>query len=240
MPLLFKPWTLDGLKYLHALILICHILEALLDVTRHLTVTEILALSLWRGWFRHFARSLREFSSSLSLQRNGRHTSSNESSRAMTVFFVLAWDMARVWCSKALQLRQRKVTIVISPLKSLQKDQVSIIPKSHSKLYWSAGQAAEGEAKGLKAIFINEYNSSPLLWVDIVTGHVQLVYVSPKMTLSNSFQNLWKETTFCKCVTAIIIDEAHCINEWGWDNFWPQLMSCNCIWGKRCHLLHAW
>lgn len=30
---------------------------------------------------------------------------------------------------------QRKVTIVISPLKSLQKDQVSIIPKSRPKLY---------------------------------------------------------------------------------------------------------
>jgi hypothetical protein len=45
-PLLFKPWTLNGLKHLHALKSIHHVLKALLDVARHLTVTEILALSL--------------------------------------------------------------------------------------------------------------------------------------------------------------------------------------------------
>jgi hypothetical protein len=46
VPLLFKPWTLNGLKHLHALKLIHHVLKALLDVARHLTVTEILALNL--------------------------------------------------------------------------------------------------------------------------------------------------------------------------------------------------
>jgi superfamily II DNA helicase RecQ len=49
-----------------------------------------------------------------------------------------------------------------------------------------------------------------------------LVYVSPEMALSTSFRNLWKEVTFHKHVTAIIIDEAHCIDEWGGDNFRPQ------------------
>ena len=49
--------------------------------------------------------------------------------------------------------------------------------------------------------------------------HVQLVYVSPEMALSQIFQNLWKEASFRKRVTAVIIDEAHCIDEWGGTSF---------------------
>lgn len=42
------------------------------------------------------------------------------------------------------------------------------------------------------------------------------------MALSEGFRALWKETSFCKRVTAVIIDEAHCIDEWGGDDFRPQ------------------
>jgi superfamily II DNA helicase RecQ len=74
----------------------------------------------------------------------------------------------------------------------------------------------------LKAIFINEDNSCPALWADIASGRAQLVYVSPEMVLSISFRNLWKEASFRKRVNAVIIDEAHCIDEWGGDDFRPQ------------------
>jgi superfamily II DNA helicase RecQ len=42
------------------------------------------------------------------------------------------------------------------------------------------------------------------------------------MALSDSFRNLWKEASFRKRVTAVVIDEAHCIDEWGGDDFRPQ------------------
>lgn len=79
--------------------------------------------------------------------------------------------------------------------------------------------------KGLKAIFINEDNSSPGVWVDTASGCTQLVYVSPEMALSHSFRNLWKEASFHKQVTAVIIDEAHCIEEWDGDEFQPLPIS---------------
>jgi superfamily II DNA helicase RecQ len=78
------------------------------------------------------------------------------------------------------------------------------------------------EAKGLKAIFINEDNSSPSLRADVASEHVQLVYVSLEMVLLNIFQNLWKEASFHKQITAVIIDEAHCIDKWGGDEFCPK------------------
>jgi superfamily II DNA helicase RecQ len=49
----------------------------------------------------------------------------------------------------------------------------------------------------------------------------QMVYISPEMALSESFFKLWKDAKFQKHVQAVIIDEAHCINEWG-EEFHPQ------------------
>jgi len=42
------------------------------------------------------------------------------------------------------------------------------------------------------------------------------------MALSSSFHNLWKEASFRKRITVVIIDEAHRIDEWGGDDFRPQ------------------
>ena len=51
----------------------------------------------------------------------------------------------------------------------------------------------------------------------------QLVYLSPEMALSDSFaKRLWKDPKFRKRLAAIIVDEAHCIDEWGGDDFRPS------------------
>lgn len=41
------------------------------------------------------------------------------------------------------------------------------------------------------------------------------------MALSASFNNLWTDTNFQGRVQAVIVDEAHCIDEWGGDKFRP-------------------
>lgn len=41
------------------------------------------------------------------------------------------------------------------------------------------------------------------------------------MALSASFNNLWTDTNFRGRVQAVIVDEAHCIDEWGGDEFRP-------------------
>ncbi len=48
-----------------------------------------------------------------------------------------------------------------------------------------------------------------------------MVYLSPEMALSMSFQKLWKDVKFRHRLTAIVVDEAHCIDEWGGDDFRP-------------------
>ncbi|KAF8198718.1 P-loop containing nucleoside triphosphate hydrolase protein [Mycena galopus ATCC 62051] len=45
--------------------------------------------------------------------------------------------------------------------------------------------------------------------------HAQLVYISPEMALSDRFGRLWIDGKFRARVNALIVDEAHCIDEWG-------------------------
>ncbi|KAJ7145302.1 P-loop containing nucleoside triphosphate hydrolase protein [Mycena crocata] len=93
---------------------------------------------------------------------------------------------------------KKKVVIVISPLKALERDQVE-----------------QARQKGIDAILINEDNTkSAGLWKQARTT-AQLVYISPEMACSDSFFRLWKDAKFRTRITAMIVDEAHCIHEWG-------------------------
>lgn len=75
---------------------------------------------------------------------------------------------------------------------------------------------------------INEDTSRTAgLWKAARTS-AQLVYLSPEMALSNSFTKLWKDSSFRSRLQAIIVDEAHCIDEWG-DEFRPQYQQLNTL-----------
>jgi len=56
------------------------------------------------------------------------------------------------------------------------------------------------------------------LWKSVRTT-AAMVYMSPEMARSESFQKLWKESQLRNRLTAVVVDEAHCIDEWGDDDF---------------------
>lgn len=64
---------------------------------------------------------------------------------------------------------------------------------------------------------VNENTVSAELWSRLRQGKDQLYYVSPEMALGDTFSTLWKDKSFCDRVQAVIVDEAHCIVEWGDD-----------------------
>ncbi|KAJ7195377.1 P-loop containing nucleoside triphosphate hydrolase protein [Mycena pura] len=118
---------------------------------------------------------------------------------------------------------KNKVVIVICPLKALERDQVSFPPHSQLELeaLKQSKQVIHARKKGINAILINEDNTKTAsLWKEARTT-AQLVYISPEMACSDSFVRLWKDPKFRGRITALIVDEAHCIDEWG-DEFRPE------------------
>lgn len=98
------------------------------------------------------------------------------------------------------QNRLKKLTVVISPLISLMQD-----------------QAFHLEQLGLKAINLGAGASD--LWkvsADVEAGELQVMFLTPeKLTKSNYAQSTIRTLAKQDLLARIVIDEAHCVSQWG-------------------------
>ena len=131
--------------------------------------------------------------------RNGQEEIIKNILEAKDVLGVLPTGGGKSICYQLPALIMEGITLVISPLISLMKDQVDSLVED-----------------GISASFINS-SLSYEEYMDSIrklrSGHVKLLYISPERLENTFFLDFLKELK----VSFIAIDEAHCISQWGHD-----------------------
>ncbi len=118
-------------------------------------------------------------------------------------FVLMPTGAGKSLCFQLPALKMSGVTLVISPLIALMKDQVDFL-----------------KSKKITAEYINSTLTRfeiDKIQEEVRSGKVKILYVAPERLVLPEFKNFLKTIL----VSLIAIDESHCISEWGHD-FRPE------------------
>ena len=109
-------------------------------------------------------------------------------------------------CFQLPALMLEGMTLVVSPLIALMKDQIDFLV-----------------SKGVRAARLDSSLSaeeSRKVWDDLWNGDLKILYVAPERFASERFVQRLRRSS----ISLMVIDEAHCISEWG-HNFRPDYLK---------------
>ena len=134
--------------------------------------------------------------------------------RGENVLAIMPTGGGKSLCFQLPALLNDGLTVVISPLIALMRDQVRGLK--------AAGVAAGAITSG------NTQSETDTVFSQITSGDLKLLYVAPERLASSKIQNIFRKSN----VRCLAVDEAHCVSQWGHD-FRPDYLLI----GKLRHSL---
>lgn len=122
-------------------------------------------------------------------------------------------------------LQDNKVAIVFSPLLALIKDQIDHL----TKLKISAESINSKMGSKDRERVLNDLRS--------MKPNTRFLYITPEQAATGTFQSLMEHLCKYKKVSYVVVDEAHCVSEWGHD-FRPDYLQLGSL--REKHRMVPW
>ena len=131
--------------------------------------------------------------------RNGQEQLIDAQLSGRDVFGIMPTGGGKSLCYQVPALMMNGITLVVSPLISLMKDQVMALKNS-----------------GVAAAYINSSLTPEqirLVYRNMTYGRYKIIYIAPERLLTEGFLAAIKSIR----IAMLAVDEAHCISQWGQD-----------------------